>query len=320
MGPCKLTATRDESVNLQLSFDPNVDARYQLTAMVPLAHASAMRSGTVLGQAKDGNAALCDLDTGRVTRILPANSVAKAVNRRGDVAGESDGHPFVTYATDRSVVLDAISGHAVALNDGGVMLGIAYNPPVARRPTFTFDGSTVTWLPGTDFWGDTINNSGAVGGCIGMNEWAENGGIFQNRVLSRISPSACVDHLNGAGAAVGTNWSSKAMRHSVLWDGSSYDIWDLNEANDLADDGTIAGSIDFDGYFAGRTSDSYQFGLHAALYTDAQVQDLNFLTDTTGHPEVAHVAMERALAVDGGKILVSFRNGRFGVIEPVTAR
>src|SRR5438270_8167251 len=62
---------------------------------------------------------------------------------------------------------------------------------------------------------------------------------------------------------------------------------------------------DFDGYFAGRTSDTYVFGLHAALYSGGQAQDLNYLTDTSSHPEVAHVAMERALAIDGGKVLVS---------------
>ena len=39
------------------------------------------------------------------------------------------------------------------------------------------------------------------------------------------------------------------------------------------------------------------------------------MTDTSSHPEVAHVAMERALAIDGGKVLVSFRNGNFGVLE-----
>jgi hypothetical protein len=38
------------------------------------------------------------------------------------------------------------------------------------------------------------------------------------------------------------------------------------------------------------------------------------------HPEVAHVAMGRALAIDGGRILVVFRNGLFGVIEPVQPR
>src|SRR5207247_1177957 len=71
-------------------------------------------------------------------------------------------------------------------------------------------------------------------------------------------------------------------RHTVLWDGSTHDISELKEANDLADDGTIAGSIDFDGYFAGRTSDSYVFGFHAAVYSGGQAQDLNLVTDTSG--------------------------------------
>jgi hypothetical protein len=139
-------------------------------------------------------------------------------------------------------------------------------------------------------------------------------------VLSPASPTACVDLLDRAGVAVGTNWPSKEMRRTVVWDGSSHDIWDLNEANDLADDGTIAGSIDFDGFFAGRIPGTYTFGLHAALYSGGRAQDLNFVTDTSGHPEVAHVAMERALAIDAGRVLISFRNGRFVVIEPVEAR
>ena len=109
------------------------------------------------------------------------------------------------------------------------------------------------------------------------------------------------------------------MRRIFLWDGSSHDTWALTEAYDLADDGTIAGSVDFDGYFAGRTSDTYVFGLHAALYSGGQAQDLNYLTDTSSHPEVAHVAMERALAIEGGKVLVSFRKGSFGVLEAASA-
>jgi hypothetical protein len=46
--------------------------------------------------------------------------------------------------------------------------------------------------------------------------------------------------------------------------------------------------------------------LLAAAAFDAQpwLDDLRRLTDTSGHPEVAHVAMERALAIDAGKILV----------------
>ena len=100
------------------------------------------------------------------------------------------------------------------------------------------------------------------------------------------------------------------MRRIFLWDGSSHDTWALMEANDLADDGTIAGSVDFDGYFAGRTSDTYVFGLHAALYSGGQA---------SSSAEVAHVAMERALAIEGGKVLVSFRKGSFGVLEAASA-
>jgi len=190
-GPCKLTATTNESVGLAVSFDPNVDPRYPLTAIVPLADAVAMRNGKVAGQADAANAARYDLDARTVRKIPLANSIARAVNSRGDVAGESDGHPFVAYATGRTLVLDAINGRATALNDDGIVLGTADNQPSVGRPTFTFDGTDTTWLNATDFWGRALNNFGVIGGCVGAGPYPS-GAVFQNGVLSPASPGACV--------------------------------------------------------------------------------------------------------------------------------
>jgi hypothetical protein len=320
-GPCTLTATRDDSAGIELTFDPDVDPRYRLTAILPLARATAMRVGTVVGQTADSSAARYDLSTATVTPIL-ASAEAVAINRRGDVAGRVGVHPFVSYASGGTVVLGAISGRAVALNDGGILLGLADNPPTVAEPTFTFDGSNPSWVPVANFQGRTITSSGVIGGCLGY-AYSPAGAIFQNGAVSDAAPFACADLLTPAGTAIGAGGNSfwdNSFQRVIIWDGQSHDVWDLAEANDLAEDGTIAGSTNFDGYYAGHTSNTYVYGLHAALYAGGKVQDLNFVTDTSAVPEVAHVAMERALAIDGGKILVSFRNGIFGVLEPAPAR
>ena len=110
----------------------------------------------------------------------------------------------MAYATGRTAVLDAIVGRAMALDDGGILLGIAY-APFTSRPTFTFDGSNTTWLEATDFWGHSINNAGTIGGCIGIGP-AHIGGIFQNGIVSQVSPTACIDR--SAPRATGRKWRS----------------------------------------------------------------------------------------------------------------
>lgn len=316
-GPCTIVADAPGFAIATIRFDPNVDPQYRLTGLVPLDGGTAMRGGKVVGAA-DGFAARYDIGSGVVTKLL-ANAMGKAVNRRGDVAGTTlDHHPFVAYANGAVVELTDIDGDGVALSEAGVLLGTARNSPSADRPTFTFDGQSVAWLDAPNFSGRTIDDVAGIGGCI-QTAYLPTGGLFRNGLLSNASAEACVEVLNANGLAVGTRRGTPDWWRGVLWDGTSHDL-PLVEAGDVDDEGWIAGAVDFDGYWPASLAPpgSYVLGLHAAVYSNAAAQDLNYVTDKSGVDALAHVPIERALALDGERILVTFRDRPdVGVLERV---
>ena len=328
--PCQIVATPDNrGGQVWLRFDPDVDPRYQVAAIIPLDTVNAVKGSHIAGTLRDqslayGKLVTYDASAGVVTQ-LPVQGTAfiRGINRRGDVVGRINDHPFVAWANGSYRIVDHVdgkpfSGEFIAINDAGLIVGNAdtngtnWSDPKIAQP-FTVDGETVTMLPIQGFTALAINSSALI---VGFDA-TSHGAFFQSGQLTSIAggPLAAV---NSIGVAAGTTVKDQYTDQGFLWDGAGHELEGVWSISDLDDTGTVVGALDFGGRCTRRADCGYVPRLHGAIFTAGAAEDLNFLVDTSGTAEIAHRELNAARAIDGGRIVACFKDSRCAILEPTT--
>jgi hypothetical protein len=324
-GPCRIVATPDnQGGEVTIRFDPDIDPRYRLAAVVPLM-AQAMKAGRVAGAVYDSGRFelyVYDLASAKLTKLPIAGTndgEVRAINRRGDVVGRAGGHSFVAYASGRIVVLDSFegkhfSGELVAIDDAGVMVGndvkATYDPSGWKysNRAFSFDGTTVTWLA-AGFIARALNGNGVIVG----SDASGNGAIYRNGQLVQTSTRGLVA-INSRNVAAGAAVVPIVGTFACTWDTSQHVLPGLWLANDIDDAGNVVGALDVGGRCTQRASCTYEPRLHAAIFTGGVAEDLNYLVDLSADKRVPGLGMATAID-DQGRILVPLGNIS-AVLEP----
>ena len=148
------------------------------------------------------------------------------VNERGAVAGQAQGADGAYHAVrwtrnGRITELGQVDSRAVAINDGGVVVGTAEGAPVR------WTGTTPTMLPllAGDFQGFTVdvNRTGVVAGISGDPFSGGRGVVWDAAgVPTELGPvpggqTTSVNDINDLGAVVGNMRTANGDIHAVRW-------------------------------------------------------------------------------------------------------
>jgi probable HAF family extracellular repeat protein len=157
--------------------------------------------------------------------LLPLPLRAVAINDKGVVAGNAPDHRAALWSQRggmREVPLPEGFGHseAVALNDRGELLGIAWNQNFSEQRPFLFSNGSVAPLPGIGAHAYAIGKSGAIAG-----EAVIPGAEHSQAVLwtdNDVRPlGPCCNRsargVNTLGQIVGDLYDDHGRYHAYLW-------------------------------------------------------------------------------------------------------
>jgi len=153
-------------------------------------------------------------------RALEGGSRAYAMNRAGDVVGESyssteRGPTVWRRGTKKVVIPNCCGGAARAINDRGTTAGDIYNRD-GRYHAFTWDGKKLTVLPFTE----DASSARAINRLGHMVIYTPQGNLLLRGTRSTKlgSPEMSVTGLNDQDQAVGAFGPNPFAPHAFLWD------------------------------------------------------------------------------------------------------
>ncbi|MBW8804177.1 MAG: hypothetical protein JF587_10025 [Catenulisporales bacterium] len=211
---------------------------------------------------------------GVFTDIIPLHggtySLAEAVNEAGDVVGRSgnygDSHPF-SWHNGVSVELPALggTGSADALNDHGVIAGMAFQPSTGTNKAVLWCDGALTVLPdlgGTYSSAGPVNESGQVLIYTVAPSGVQHALFWSAGVMTDLGPGVPAG-LNDAGQAlVGSVQSDQGPTRPFLWRAGQKtylpagvtSVAGLNQSGQVVGQYTVAGTGASDGFlWDGRT-------------------------------------------------------------------
>ena len=162
-----------------------------------------------------------------VTRysLLPLPLRAVAINDKGEVAGNAPDHRAALWSRRggmREVPLPEGFAHseAVALNDRGELLGIAWTQTFSEQRPFLFSNGSVALLPGGGAHAYSIGKSGAISGeAVITGAEHSQAVLWKDNELQPLGPccNRSARGMNTRGQVVGDLYDDRGRYHAYLW-------------------------------------------------------------------------------------------------------
>jgi uncharacterized membrane protein len=162
-----------------------------------------------------------------VTRysLLPLPLQAAAINDKGEVAGTDADHRAALWSRRggmREAPLAEGFAHseAVAVNDRGELLGIAWNQTYSEQHPFVFSKGSIALLPGGGAHAYSIGRSGAISGeAVIPGEEHSQAVLWKDKVIQALGPccNSSARSMNALGQVVGDLYDDQGHFHAYLW-------------------------------------------------------------------------------------------------------
>jgi probable HAF family extracellular repeat protein len=285
------------------STTPSVAARYKIDDIGEFAEVaddvkvSLSDDGTVAYWTRkpDGTLHATSWRNGHATTVedVPGypNTIARAVNRRGDIAGwmNTSTNPVDSLSTTQGFVrrggriqkipgLGGRDSRVLGMNDRGTVVGTAIVTGGGRH-AFVISGSAISDLgtlpSGKSSAANAINNSGVIVGVADIDGRLNHAVLWRNEKIMDLGTlphgaSSSARAINDRGQIAGFSECSDGIHAFLYYDGAMQDL------GDLGNDPSAASGINNHGDVVGASNIS-SIKRHAFLWRNGKMTDLNAL-------------------------------------------
>jgi probable HAF family extracellular repeat protein len=210
------------------------------------------------------------------------HSYAAGVNNRGQVVGTSatadvGNLPFIWKDGEMRAIPGIMAGQAMAINDLGQVVGIAYEGSLVRA--FVYDGQELRYLSDISDYvaAYSINNRGQIVGSMSVGDGEYHAFVWEDGVFTDLESLGghydTAYDINDHGVVVGSSSDEGHTTHATMWVGSAISKLGVNEQ--LQSKNSFAWSINNRGEIVGESRGSDD---HAFYYRAGNLIELNSLT------------------------------------------